>query len=152
MKLINDKEYAGIMRGFNNFRTEVFRTNDEVKAIFSKIGEAFCVAVNQISKSEIFAVTDGCHMGSPAEKTKDIQDRTIEMAEENLMDKTSEIQNKYEYVTSSVNAVREELIKHDDLYNGFLASIISALNEIPDGECSTIDLAEHILKRIIGEE
>lgn len=52
----------------------------------------------------------------------------------------------------SILELRKELLKHEDIYNGFLASIISALNEIPNDGCSTQDMAEHILRRIIGEE
>lgn len=58
--------------------------------------------------------------------------------------------------------LREELLEHGDLYDGFKASIISVLKEdsryIGDGEMEIIaeygenQFAEEILKRIIGEE
>lgn len=51
---------------------------------------------------------------------------------------------------------RNELLKHDDLYKGFLASIKSALDEHGHMCChledENINLANEILKRIIGEE
>lgn len=51
--------------------------------------------------------------------------------------------------------LREELLKHGDLYNGFLSSIESSLKEqkvtgLPFQPES--DIADKILKRIIGEE
>lgn len=47
--------------------------------------------------------------------------------------------------------LREELLKHGDLYRAFSASIYSALNDIPEG--TYIDeMPEIILKRIIGED
>ena len=58
--------------------------------------------------------------------------------------------------------LRDELLKHGDLYDGFKASIISVMKEnsryIGDGEMEIIaeygenQLAEEILKRIIGED
>lgn len=58
--------------------------------------------------------------------------------------------------------MRDELLKHGDVYDGFLASIRSALKdldrekrEIGGLEMSYSDyleIAEKILKRIIGEE
>lgn len=56
-----------------------------------------------------------------------------------------------ERVKEACKILREELLKHGDLYDGFLASIYSALNEIPEG--TYIDeMPEIILNRIIGEE
>lgn len=56
-----------------------------------------------------------------------------------------------ETVEESVKVIQNELKKHGELYNGFLASIRIAIrdseNEIYDNE-----LSEKILKRIIGEE
>ena len=58
--------------------------------------------------------------------------------------------------------LRDELMKHGDLYNGFVSSILSVLKEnfryIGDGETEIVaeygenQLAEEILKRIIGED
>ena len=55
------------------------------------------------------------------------------------------------YVRIATIILRDELLKHEDLYRAFLASIYSALNDIPEG--TWIDeMPEIILKRIIGEE
>ena len=58
-------------------------------------------------------------------------------------------------VKEAFKILREELMKHDDLYNGFLSSIESSLKEqkvtgLPFQ--SEIEIAENILKRIIGED
>lgn len=65
-------------------------------------------------------------------------------------------------VQSSAVILRDELLKHADVYDGFRASILSVLKPkeryIGDGECEIHAesganyLAEEILKRIIGEE
>ena len=59
-------------------------------------------------------------------------------------------------VQNACKILREELLKHGDLYNGFLSSIKSAVIEYAKdcyafGGDSEI-LAEEILERIIGEE
>lgn len=66
------------------------------------------------------------------------------------------------YVKIACIILREELLKHGDLYNGFVSSILSVLKEnsryIGDGETEIVAeygenyLAEEIVKRIIGEE
>ena len=58
-------------------------------------------------------------------------------------------------VENACKILRDELLKHGDLYNGFLASIESSLKEqkvtaLPFQ--SESEIAEKILKRIIGEE
>lgn len=58
-------------------------------------------------------------------------------------------------VQNACKIIREELLKHGDLYNGFLSSIESSLKEqkvtgLPFQPES--DIADKILKRIIGEE
>lgn len=65
-------------------------------------------------------------------------------------------------VQAACKILREELLEHGDLYDGFKASIISVLKEnsryIGDGEMEIIaeygenQFAEEILKRIIGED
>lgn len=65
-------------------------------------------------------------------------------------------------IQESCKILREEFLKHGDLYNGFVASILSVLKEnsryAGDGEMEIIAeygekiLAEDIVKRIIGEE
>ena len=64
-------------------------------------------------------------------------------------------------VQNACETLRDELLKHEDLYNGFVSSILSVLKEnsryIGDGETEIVaefgenQLAEEILKRIIGE-
>ena len=58
-------------------------------------------------------------------------------------------------VKEACKILREELLKHGDLYNGFLSSIESSLKEqkvtaLPFQLKS--DIADKILKRIIGED
>ena len=58
-------------------------------------------------------------------------------------------------VKEACKILREALVKHDDLYSGFLSSIESSLKEqkvtgLPFQPES--DIADKILKRIIGEE
>ena len=65
-------------------------------------------------------------------------------------------------VKNACKILRDELMKHGDLYNGFVSSILSVLKEnsryIGDGETEIVaeygenQLAEEILKRIIGED
>lgn len=58
-----------------------------------------------------------------------------------------------ETVTEAVKVLRNELLKHGDIYNGFKASVLSAIedtNKSPNGMTDS-ELAEHIVKRIIGE-
>lgn len=56
-----------------------------------------------------------------------------------------------ETVQEAVIVLRNELLKHGDLYDGFLASVVSAIKDSEDG-ILVYDLAEHILKRIVGDE
>lgn len=58
-------------------------------------------------------------------------------------------------VKEACKILQEEILKHGDLYNGFISSIESALKEqkvtgLPFQPES--DIADKILKRIIGEE
>ena len=58
-------------------------------------------------------------------------------------------------VEEACKILRDELLKHGDLYNGFLSSIESSLKEqkvtgLPFQP--EIEIAENILKRIIGED
>lgn len=54
-------------------------------------------------------------------------------------------------IKESCMILREELLKHGDLYNAFLLSIQSALKEASDVEGKK-EAARIILNRIIGEE
>ena len=54
-------------------------------------------------------------------------------------------------VQNACKILREELLKHGDLYRSFSASIYSALKDMKEG--TWIDeMPEIILKRIVGEE
>ena len=53
-------------------------------------------------------------------------------------------------IQQAIVVLRNELLKHTDLYEAFRASIQSALDDVP---CKlSEEYAEHILNRIIGEE
>ena len=54
-------------------------------------------------------------------------------------------------VALAIDVLRDELLEHGDLYEGFCASILSAINDMPDGTL-TEDMPEMIMKRIIGED
>lgn len=54
-------------------------------------------------------------------------------------------------VQNACKILRDELLKHGDLYKAFSASIYSALKDIPDGIWID-EMPEIILRRIIGEE
>lgn len=66
------------------------------------------------------------------------------------------------YVKIATLILRDELLKHGDLYKGFVASVLSVIKPkskyIGDGETEILAefgenyLAEEIVKRIIGEE
>lgn len=47
--------------------------------------------------------------------------------------------------------IRDEILKHEDFYRAFVASVQSVIREAPE-ECWSIELAERIVKRISGEE
>lgn len=53
-------------------------------------------------------------------------------------------------VEEAIKVIRNELLKHDELYNGFRASILSAFREFENGIDIT-ELADNVLKRLIGE-
>lgn len=53
-------------------------------------------------------------------------------------------------VQNACKILREELLKHGELYDGFKASIISAINDAPN-YTPTEKVAERILNRMIGE-
>lgn len=54
-------------------------------------------------------------------------------------------------IKESCKILRKELMAHGDLYNGFVSSIQTAIEEAPN-YIKNFELAERILKRIIGEE
>ena len=68
--------------------------------------------------------------------------------------------NSDQTIVTAMAVLRTELMKHEDLYNGFLASVNSALEDkISYAELWENDIcidsdewAEAVMKRIIGEE
>ena len=54
-------------------------------------------------------------------------------------------------VVEAVKIIRHELMLHGEVYEGFLGSIKSALNDMCDDASSINKAAEKILGRIIGE-
>lgn len=52
---------------------------------------------------------------------------------------------------NACKVLREEIMKHSDLYDGFISSIQTAIEETPN-LIKNRELAERILKRITGEE
>ena len=54
-------------------------------------------------------------------------------------------------VKEACKILRDELLKHGDLYDGFVASIYSALKDIP-GETRIEDMPQLIMDGIIGED
>lgn len=72
--------------------------------------------------------------------------------------KISDLEKQLEEIDMSTTNLQEacriitnELQKHGDFYNAFVASIRSAILEVPE-EIWSIELAEKIVKRISGEE
>lgn len=56
-----------------------------------------------------------------------------------------------QFVGIATIILQNELLKHGDLYKGFLASIKSAIYET-ENQIVDVELSKNILKRIIGEE
>lgn len=54
-------------------------------------------------------------------------------------------------IQKACEILREELLKHGDLYKAFSASIYSALKDIPD-ETWIDEIPEIVLSRMIGED
>ena len=53
---------------------------------------------------------------------------------------------------TSCAVVKSELMKHEEFYDAFVASVESALHEVPEVGEKASDIAERITKRISGEE
>lgn len=58
---------------------------------------------------------------------------------------------KNDEVQNACKILRDELMKHGDLYRAFSASIYSALKDMPE-ETWIDEMPEIILNRIIGED
>lgn len=59
---------------------------------------------------------------------------------------------KEQILQTSCAVIKSELMKHEEFYDAFVASVESALNEVPDVGENTLAIAERITKRISGEE
>lgn len=53
---------------------------------------------------------------------------------------------------TSCAVVKSELMKHEEFYDAFVASVESALYDVPEVGEKASDIAERITKRISGEE
>lgn len=59
---------------------------------------------------------------------------------------------KEQILQTSCAVVKSELMKHEEFYDAFVASVESALHEIPEVGEKASAIAERITKRISGEE
>lgn len=59
---------------------------------------------------------------------------------------------KEQILQTSCAVIKSELMKHGEFYDAFVASVESALHEIPEVGENASDIAERITKRISGEE
>lgn len=59
---------------------------------------------------------------------------------------------KEQILQTSCAVVKSELMKHEEFYDAFVASVESALHEVSEVGEKASDIAERITKRISGEE
>lgn len=59
---------------------------------------------------------------------------------------------KEQILQTSCEVVKSELMKHGEFYDAFVASVESALHEVPYVDEKESAIAERITKRISGEE
>lgn len=59
---------------------------------------------------------------------------------------------KEQILQTSCEVIKSELMKHGEFYDAFVASVESALHEVPDVGEKASAIAERITKRISGEE
>lgn len=59
---------------------------------------------------------------------------------------------KEQILQTSCTVVKSELMKHEEFYDAFVASVESVIREIPEVSEKTLTIAERITKRISGEE
>lgn len=59
---------------------------------------------------------------------------------------------KEQILQTSCAVVKSELMKHEEFYDAFVASVESVIREIPEAGEKTLAIAERITKRISGEE
>ena len=59
---------------------------------------------------------------------------------------------KEQIIQTSCEVIKSELMKHEEFYDAFVASVESVIREIPEVGENASDIAERITKRISGEE
>jgi len=59
---------------------------------------------------------------------------------------------KEQILQTSCEVIKRELMKHEEFYDAFVASVESVIREIPEVGEKTLAIAERITKRISGEE
>lgn len=59
---------------------------------------------------------------------------------------------KEQILQTSCAVVKSELMKHEEFYDAFVASVESVIRDIPEVGEKTLAIAERITKRISGEE
>lgn len=59
---------------------------------------------------------------------------------------------KEQILQTSCEVIKSELMKHEEFYDAFVASVESALHEVPEVGEKAFAIAERITKRISGEE
>lgn len=59
---------------------------------------------------------------------------------------------KEQILQTSCEVIKNELMKHEEFYDAFVASVESVIREIPEVGEKTLAIAERITKRISGEE
>ena len=59
---------------------------------------------------------------------------------------------KEQILQTSCEVIKCELMKHEEFYDAFVASVESVVREIPDVGEKAFAIAERITKRISGEE
>lgn len=59
---------------------------------------------------------------------------------------------KEQILQTSCEVIKSELMKHEEFYDAFVASVESVIHEIPEVGEKTLAIAERITKRISGEE
>lgn len=59
---------------------------------------------------------------------------------------------KEQILQTSCEVIKSELMKHEEFYDAFVASVESVIRKIPEVGEKASDIAERITKRISGEE
>ena len=80
---------------------------------------------------------------------------TLDIARNCIINQAADVEFDYspDSVKEACTILREELMKHGEIYRGFCASIKSALNDSPEAVFANDDeMAELIVRRIIGDD